>query len=82
MDKNTTVVFPAPLMSAIGDVGSFFARETAAAQGITPPPATAKPPAPALSAADVGNHQRGAGERRGSGIGARGRLTARRMDID
>jgi regulator of protease activity HflC (stomatin/prohibitin superfamily) len=31
VDKNTTVVFPAPLMSAIGDVGSFFAREAGAA---------------------------------------------------
>ena len=31
VDKNTTVVFPAPLMSAIGDVGTFFARETGAA---------------------------------------------------
>jgi len=30
VDKNTTVVFPAPLMSAIGDIGAFFARETAA----------------------------------------------------
>lgn len=32
VDKNTTVVFPAPLMSAIGDVGSFFARESASAK--------------------------------------------------
>ncbi|MCX0271584.1 slipin family protein [Nocardia zapadnayensis] len=31
VDKNTTVVFPAPLMSAIGDIGAFFARETSAA---------------------------------------------------
>ncbi|MFE3795551.1 slipin family protein [Nocardia tengchongensis] len=31
VDKNTTVVFPAPLMSAISDIGGFFARETAAA---------------------------------------------------
>jgi regulator of protease activity HflC (stomatin/prohibitin superfamily) len=31
VDKNTTVVFPAPLMSAIGDIASFFQRETAAA---------------------------------------------------
>ncbi|MEC3953735.1 SPFH domain-containing protein [Nocardia sp. CDC153] len=31
VDKNTTVVFPAPLMSAIADIGGFFARETAAA---------------------------------------------------
>ncbi|MFE3757591.1 slipin family protein [Nocardia tengchongensis] len=31
VDKNTTVVFPAPLMSAISDIGGFFARESAAA---------------------------------------------------
>jgi regulator of protease activity HflC (stomatin/prohibitin superfamily) len=30
VDKNTTVVFPAPLMSTIGEVGSFLARERAA----------------------------------------------------
>lgn len=36
VDKNTTVVFPAPLMSAIGDVGTFFARETAAATDLLP----------------------------------------------
>ena len=41
VDKNTTVVFPAPLMSAIGDVGSFFARETAAASAILQPPIAA-----------------------------------------
>ncbi|WP_405166690.1 SPFH domain-containing protein [Nocardia sp. NBC_01499] len=35
VDKNTTVVFPAPLMSAIGEIGSFFARETAAASALT-----------------------------------------------
>jgi regulator of protease activity HflC (stomatin/prohibitin superfamily) len=28
MDKNTTVVFPAPLMSTIGELGSFLARES------------------------------------------------------
>jgi len=33
VDKNTTVVFPAPLMSTIGELGSFLARETAAAAG-------------------------------------------------
>jgi len=32
VDKNTTVVFPAPLMSTIGELGSFLAGETAAAQ--------------------------------------------------
>src|SRR3954471_15978446 len=31
VDKNSTVVFPAPLMSTIGELGSFLARETQAA---------------------------------------------------
>ena len=31
MDKNTTVVFPAPLMTTIAELGTFLARETAAA---------------------------------------------------
>ncbi|WP_217561124.1 slipin family protein [Streptomyces sp. GbtcB6] len=31
VDQNTTVVFPAPLMSTIGELGAFLARETAAA---------------------------------------------------
>jgi regulator of protease activity HflC (stomatin/prohibitin superfamily) len=33
VDKNTTVVFPAPLMSTIGELGAFLAREVAAAGG-------------------------------------------------
>ncbi|MET3426646.1 hypothetical protein BJ973_005858 [Actinoplanes tereljensis] len=32
VDKNTTVVFPAPLMCTIGELGSFLARENAAAK--------------------------------------------------
>ena len=32
VDKNTTVVFPAPLMSTIGELGSFLERENAAAK--------------------------------------------------
>jgi hypothetical protein len=32
MDKNTTVVFPAPLMSTIGELGNFLASENAAAR--------------------------------------------------
>lgn len=32
VDKNTTVVFPAPLMSTIGDLGQFLQRETEAAE--------------------------------------------------
>ncbi|MHB8658557.1 MAG: slipin family protein [Solirubrobacteraceae bacterium] len=31
VDKNSTVVFPAPLMSTIGELGAFLARETKAA---------------------------------------------------
>jgi regulator of protease activity HflC (stomatin/prohibitin superfamily) len=47
VDKNTTVVFPAPLMSTIGELGSFLARETAASAAHTLPadPAAAEPPA-------------------------------------
>ncbi|MEU7766605.1 slipin family protein [Nocardia sp. NPDC049190] len=41
VDKNTTVVFPAPLMSAIGDIGAFFARESTTSATLTP---TAKTP--------------------------------------
>ncbi|MFF7642928.1 SPFH domain-containing protein [Streptomyces canus] len=42
VDKNTTVVFPAPLMSTIGELGSFLARETAAATFPTLPVDLAK----------------------------------------
>ncbi len=35
VDKNTTVVFPAPLMSTIGELGAFLARETAASAAAT-----------------------------------------------
>ena len=31
VDKNSTVVFPAPLMSTIGELGAFLARESQAA---------------------------------------------------
>ncbi|GIF18817.1 regulator of protease activity HflC (stomatin/prohibitin superfamily) [Actinoplanes tereljensis] len=44
VDKNTTVVFPAPLMSTIGELGSFLARENAAATAGPNTPAT--PPTP------------------------------------
>jgi hypothetical protein len=35
VDKNTTVVFPAPLMSTIGDLSTFLARQEAAATAQT-----------------------------------------------
>jgi len=44
VDKNTTVVFPAPLMSTIAELGSFIAREQAAAS--LAPPASGTMPAP------------------------------------
>ncbi len=44
VDKNTTVVFPAPLMTTIAELGTFLARETAAAA------------APALLPANASRH--------------------------
>ncbi|GAA3293530.1 slipin family protein [Dactylosporangium vinaceum] len=47
VDKNTTVVFPAPLMSTIGELGSFLAREAAAAAQVPAPgPLATTLPAP------------------------------------
>ncbi len=36
VDKNSTVVFPAPLMSTIGELGTFLARENNAASAVAP----------------------------------------------
>jgi regulator of protease activity HflC (stomatin/prohibitin superfamily) len=44
VDKNTTVVFPAPLMTTIAELGSFLSREKAAAAGLPAAPAAAVPP--------------------------------------
>jgi regulator of protease activity HflC (stomatin/prohibitin superfamily) len=47
VDKNSTIVFPAPLMSTIQELGAFLARETQAAGGLPTPaamPAGATPP--------------------------------------
>ncbi|MEW1774583.1 slipin family protein [Streptomyces sp. NPDC086777] len=43
VDKNTTVVFPAPLMSTIGELGSFLTREATAAAAAVPPAPAAVP---------------------------------------
>ena len=40
VDKNTTVVFPAPLMTTIAELGAFLARESEAATPAPPPPPT------------------------------------------
>ncbi|WP_405015800.1 slipin family protein [Kitasatospora sp. NBC_00070] len=61
VDKNTTVVFPAPLMSTIGELGSFLARETAAATRQTPPttgPTIAPDGTPALPLVPQPTHPR------------------------
>jgi hypothetical protein len=51
VDKNTTVVFPAPLMSTIQELGGFLAREQkAAAVTPTPTPSPAPPTVPAARA--------------------------------
>ena len=45
VDKNTTVVFPAPLMTTIAELGAFIARENAAAApaGALPAPDRSRP---------------------------------------
>jgi len=43
VDKNTTVVFPAPLMTTIAELGGFLAREQAAATAVLPAAGNAKP---------------------------------------
>jgi regulator of protease activity HflC (stomatin/prohibitin superfamily) len=44
VDKNTTVVFPAPLMTTIAELGSFIAREQAAAAPALPPASGVRAP--------------------------------------
>jgi regulator of protease activity HflC (stomatin/prohibitin superfamily) len=49
VDKNTTVVFPAPLMSTIGELGAFLSREAAAAVANPAPPTAILPAQDAAS---------------------------------
>ena len=51
VEKNTTVVFPAPMMSAIGEISSFLTRETSRRERDHTPPAPTE--SPALSWTDV-----------------------------
>ena len=54
VDKNTTVVFPAPLMTTIAELGSFLAGEQAAAARVLPPASdTNQLPAASSGAADT-----------------------------
>jgi regulator of protease activity HflC (stomatin/prohibitin superfamily) len=52
VDKNTTVVFPAPLMTTIAELGSFLAREQAAAGSSPPSGPPAGRPSPSVPAAN------------------------------
>jgi regulator of protease activity HflC (stomatin/prohibitin superfamily) len=53
VDKNTTVVFPAPLMSTIGELGNFLAREAAGAAFATAAVPTTPAPDPAANRTSV-----------------------------
>jgi regulator of protease activity HflC (stomatin/prohibitin superfamily) len=44
VDKNSTIVFPAPLMSTIGELGAFLSRENAAAGDLPRETASPVPP--------------------------------------
>ena len=54
VDKNTTVVFPAPLMSTIQELAGFLARETAATTTPPPSPAPSAVPTAEVPATDAG----------------------------
>ncbi|MEA2247266.1 MAG: hypothetical protein QOH46_1795, partial [Solirubrobacteraceae bacterium] len=43
VDKNSTIVFPAPLMSTIGELGAFLSRENTAAGDLPNEPASPVP---------------------------------------
>jgi regulator of protease activity HflC (stomatin/prohibitin superfamily) len=51
VDKNTTVVFPSPLMSTIQELGAFLTREQAAVTAPTPAPSSPAVEVPATEAA-------------------------------
>ena len=55
VDKNSTVVFPAPLMSTIAELGAFMEREGKAAAALPAAP----PPAPASTNGELVPHERG-----------------------
>ena len=53
VDKNSTVVFPAPLMSTIGELSAFLARETKSAQEAARAETPASAPVAALAPGQV-----------------------------
>jgi SPFH domain / Band 7 family len=57
VDKNSMIMFPAPLMSTIGEVGAFLSRETAAAASGSPTPVVVHTPAVGETEQAVGTPQ-------------------------
>jgi hypothetical protein len=55
VDKNSTVVFPAPLMSTIAELGTFLARENSATARPEPQPPIPVPAAVANGTPAAGN---------------------------
>lgn len=53
VDRNTTVVFPAPLMSTIGELSAFLARESQAAQAAAAQPRSAQAVPPQAAPSQV-----------------------------
>jgi regulator of protease activity HflC (stomatin/prohibitin superfamily) len=52
VDKNSTIVFPAPLMSTIQEMGAFLSRETGAATKLADRPASEHTPIPGANGAE------------------------------
>jgi len=69
VDKNSTIMFPAPLMSTIGELGSFLSREAAAAHSGSPhtKPLPPTPATPVLPIPVVGAPEQAAGPAQANG---------------
>lgn len=70
VDKNSTIVFPAPLMSTIGELGTFLARETAATSRVPAADGDGHPAAGELEHRIADAMAAGAGSGNGSDPGA------------
>jgi regulator of protease activity HflC (stomatin/prohibitin superfamily) len=62
VDKNSTIMFPAPLMSTIEEIGAFLSREAAAV--VSGPPGPPGPPGPADTPTPVGGEPEQNGDTR------------------
>jgi len=63
VDKNTTVVFPAPLMSTIQELGAFISRERAASELVAGPAGDSPGPRPSKGGTLDPNRNSAAGGR-------------------